>query len=196
MECDLFITQGKLKAAAEALFKKEALLEEVISDINRCGISTELAWSSLQKAFSGLQSSKLTGRVGQSRATNQLYIEIPIADEIAQIVIDVMGNAISEAPPGLSASDNQSTFLPPKPKGHTPRSVEPRVLSIGTPRIGLKREVSREFEGSTFRVSLGDLILDNHSFWLRVSVLQAPEELMLSEPVFIELAKVVWASLK
>ena len=227
MECDLFITQGKLKAVTQAILQKELLIEEVIADINRCGIPIEQAWSSLQDAFGTLQCCKLKGRIGRKSSTSQLYIEIPIAEELSQLVIDVMGNVVpeydsnftaemktlkrSEDADGITTSislrkragsindpfsprtgsprDNVS-FYPPRP--HNGHDMKLGVVCIGTPRVDLKKDVSSSYIGSEFQISLGDLKLENHTFWLRISVINAPEELKLEDPVYIELGRVIW----
>lgn len=226
MECDLFVTRGKLKSAVQNVLQKELMMEEVVSDINRCGIPIEDAWNALQDAFGALQCCKLKGRVGRKSTTGQLYIEIPIAEELSQIVIDIIGNVLPEIPSHVAEmktrkrSENADgitttislrkrtdsfndvfsprdgsprdlvSFYPPKPQhGH---NMKLNVVSVSTPRVNLKREVGQQYVGSEFQISLGDLKLENHAFWLRVSVINAPEELKLEDPVYIELGRVIW----
>lgn len=176
--CDSTLLQGKLKAACQALLTKECLMEELIADISRCGMPIDLAWSSLESAFSGLQCSKLTGRVIENG------IELPIADEISKIVCDIMGNILSEPPP-----NSNSDFVPPKPRG---KDVKLYVVPIRMPLIKLHKDIAKALLGNSYQISLGAIKVEDHSFWLRVSVLKAPAELGLVEPTYIELAKVVW----
>ena len=188
MECDILVTRGKLKSAAEALLKKECLVEEVIADINRCGIPIEEAWRTIQAAFRGLQCSRLKGRVGFDPKSNHLHIEVPILEQIAQIITDIIGNTIGDLKPGETSTD----FLPEKPLG---KSLEPRVVPL-LACVVLHKEVSIEFEGLEMQVILGDMKLANHTFMMRISILEAPEELQLQDPIYVGLAKVVWHHLK
>lgn len=188
MECDILVTRGKLKSAAEALLKKECLLEEVIADIDRCGIPTEEAWKTVQAAFRGLQCSRLKGRVVFDDVTNHLRIEVPILEQVAQIVTDVMGRTIGDLKPGETSTD----FLPEKPPG---KLSEPRVVPLQA-SVVLSKEAPIDLDGIEMQVTLGDMKLMDHTFMMRISILEAPEELQLRDPIYVALAKVVWWSPK
>lgn len=160
-------------------------MEEVISDIDRCGIPTEEAWKTVQAAFRGLQCSRLKGRV---ILDDRLRIEIPILEQIAQIICDVMGHTIGDLKPGETSTD----FLPEKPPG---KPTEPRVVPLSASIIFTK-EAPLDLEGAEMQIILGDMKLMDHTFMMRISILEAPEELQLRDPIYVALAKVVWLSPK
>ncbi len=148
MDCDIVVTRQKLRSAAKAILNKECLMEEVIHDIQKCSISIDNAWSSLEYAINNLSGSKLKGRVGIS-SSKYIYLEVPIVHEIGMMIIDIMGTAL----------DSKSIFFS-KPYRQTDIPIIDLPPSnehdIGV-HLALSQDLNHKFIGQTFTISIGTL---------------------------------------
>ena len=170
MECDLEITRGKLRSAAEALFKKECLLEEVVAGIKRCETTTWQAWGALQHAFSGMQCGNIKGRVGSG------YIEIPLLDGMAAMVVDVIGVS-------LDFDSDEMPFLPPKPhQGAIAKVLKRRHVDVQSMYKGLN-------VGDEVNISIGNLEYDDGTFWLKLNIRAEG----VKDTLEVELARIEWS---
>lgn len=96
MDCDLLATEIKCKQLFNQTLKKEISLDDICNQIKNCQTPYEKTWLTLQKSFNNICCTPIKGVLGKQNVKNDsyYYVQVPIFEDIADIVIDVLSSSL------------------------------------------------------------------------------------------------------
>jgi hypothetical protein len=133
MSCDAVAIRQKVINVARLLAKKELVLEDVLTDIQRCQVSSQVTWSTIVLAVGNLASANFRGKL--IHRGSEKFLEVPIMVEIGRFVVDLM--SVSDDPDEVSFE-----MTPDTSKGyHVPVQTD---LEFGESDVVIKKIDMRE----------------------------------------------------
>lgn len=173
MSCDALIIRGKVGQIARHILAKECMIEEVISDIDECGLDTNQLWLALQYAIASLSTCRLKGRI--KTIQGGVYITIPVVTEFATTCADILGPIEKQG---------DTSFFPP-----AEADKEPAILTPLEVQDGRHLSIAAGRTNGEVMISVGDLTFDEHKILLRIDILDSDVKV---EDTQIVLSKFTW----